>query len=361
MKVAKFIFHMSQAHGGKFSSDQLKQLIDRLTAFTSPQETTGGSGVAPAPILDESPEAEALVTELKNLINEIEQGESKVGLGTRIFTWIQTLFSGKGAYEAEIVKKAFSNIKPDKQSALLALAFEAASLPESSDDAQNNVQTMLKFCQEMNVDADKIMTVINTIPDPESKVKVVDLTIASDFKWDELDATVAKDLVINLACSGEHGAYCLQRLLDNGKLDLSGITISSDDAKNVGINLAQGGTYGAYCLQRLLPNLPKFTSADAKELVINLAQGSKNWAHCLAMLLPNLPKFTSADAKEVVLGLAHGGDDGADCLSRLLENGNLDNLKLKGITKPADVKATALDLLEQKPPKIDELVALLED
>jgi hypothetical protein len=62
----------------------------------------------------------------------------------------------------------------------LALAFEAAVSSESLGNDTNpsaNVQTVLKFCQEMNVDASKIVEVINTIPDPESKVKVlVELT-----------------------------------------------------------------------------------------------------------------------------------------------------------------------------------------
>jgi hypothetical protein len=236
--VAKFLGRMSQAQGRNFDPKQVEELISRSAGPTDPQRATGGSGGAS--------EVADLERELEDLANAIKEGKNRIGHWSRFFTWITKRWRGKDVYKVEIAKKAFSKIRSEKQKEFLEFAFQAALLPENSGGGRANVQTVLGFCQAADIDPNKIMTAINTISVHDDKVWVLN-ELGSDpsFQWDNLNATVVKDLVPGL----------------------------NDE-----------NPWEAHLLNMLLSKLPKFQGDVAKQLVLELAEKPKG-ADCLQLLL----------------------------------------------------------------------------
>jgi hypothetical protein len=217
--VAKFLSRMSQAHGGIFDPKRLNSRPTRLV----------GSQESPARLMNTS--------------------ESQIVPLSRFWTWITNRWHGENAYEAAIVKKAFSNISHEKQNAFLELAFRATVSPESLGNVTTNppanvpanVKIVLEFCQAADVKEDAIIKSINTIPNPDVKVKVVSqLKENANFKWGDLSHTVAKDLVLGLSKCGDKGAECLELLLETNYLP--GLkNLDRDEAKTFVPNLSKCG------------------------------------------------------------------------------------------------------------------------
>jgi hypothetical protein len=188
IRVAKFAGQLAQsgqANGGNFNSNRIEQLASRSASAASSLPSTAS-------------------VNLEGLAEAINKGESKIGIGTKFLALIISWFGGD-SYDTAIAKQAFRNITTQEtQTALLALAFEAAiglDGTEGTQDMQENVQAVLEFCQEVGV---KPANVLNT--------------------------TIAKQLVLGLAKGGTDGARYLQWLVKENKLDVSDIPEFTDDA-----------------------------------------------------------------------------------------------------------------------------------
>ncbi|MDR2603519.1 MAG: hypothetical protein LBC11_03090, partial [Puniceicoccales bacterium] len=133
IRVAKFAGQLAQsgrANGGNFRSEQIERLVSRLAVPAEPQS----ENVDP----DLSATASAI---LEELAEAIDTEESKIGIGTKLLALIISWFGGD-SYDTAIAKQAFRSIEnKETRTALLVLAFEAATVPadpEKESDMQEN-------------------------------------------------------------------------------------------------------------------------------------------------------------------------------------------------------------------------------
>jgi anti-anti-sigma regulatory factor len=185
----------------------------------------------------------------------------------------------------------------------------------------------------------------------------------------KFESNVAKELILELANVGQGGAECLKLLLqklslENSKLDILPM-FSNTDSRQLILDLANVGQGGAKCLQ-LLREEDKLDDSglkpnDIKVFVLELAKDGVPGINCLGIFLTalsNIPILEPPEAKELVENLAKAGQSSVYYLNKLFEGGKLQNLRLKGLNTPADVKTKVLELIQKG--QLDELRSLLE-
>ncbi|MDR1233332.1 MAG: hypothetical protein LBJ75_03685 [Puniceicoccales bacterium] len=349
LKVDKFT---RQMHGGKTGSQQLKS---RSAAATNPQRPA----TLAAPAADTSA-TDSIATELKALAGEIEKGEGKINIITKILTFIKSGFS-RDAYDAAIARQAFREIDTNTQQVLVGLAFQAVALPENLGEITTNVPALLNFFQTVGVTANQIIEGINTIPGAGGRIRVLnELRLNQNFQWNNLSSEGANQVARDLVDAGKDGAGCLRTLLDNGKLKSNNLpTLDADAATRVARDLAGAGKDGVKCLNLLLENgklkpdnLPAFDADAATRVAQDLAGAGEDGVKCLNSLLENgkldILSLDDDAAKDFALDLVNGGEGGAECLDLLLKHDKLPMPHLQNLDVNA-AKDFALKLFRVKP------------
>jgi hypothetical protein len=328
-KVIKFVSHMQWQVGAQsLDLSSISRSLDaRLAALANPRGTSGpGAAEAPAAPPEGAPspaDPSAIAKELKDLAAAIDEGKSKIGMGTKILTRLKTILSSHTTYGAEIAKLAFKQIDTEKQKGLLTWAFEAASA--NPDD----VKRCAEFCNAAKVPANTIANAVNSIPDPARRVAVWKRIADSNLSWRGLDSALAKAIVLDLV---QQRPGAVGQLLVKG---LNPPPFEGAEAKALVLNLVQQGQQGASCLEQLLAhdmlaNTTAFEGAEAKAITQNLASAGSYGARCLMELLAhgslvNLPPFEGDEAKAITQNLAKAGDNGAYWLRWLRSNHILPN------------------------------------
>ncbi|MDR1528460.1 MAG: hypothetical protein LBS22_02640 [Puniceicoccales bacterium] len=433
-KVVKFISIMC---GGKVNARQLRvrsvtltdpQRSARPSAPAEPAEPSAAPAApaaAPAPDVGSAvpaepsaaapaPDAESAAagsdgsTSLDDLAKAIQDGKSKVGLGEKFLTWIKSHFGGE-AYDTAIAKKAFGNIgDPTTKKTLLGLAFEAATSPENSPsvptdpspNGQDNVKTLLEFCNVVKAGKIEIMEAVITIPNPDDRINVLDKLERLDVsfawnppqldkssEWHTLRATVDNQLAQDLIKAGDKGIDRLAQLLTAFKLNPTNMPKFPDTVANRLAEKLGNSMVSAWLLAdgKLHPsNMPKISNdfvfpffsvvVQAEQSKRDRGEGEGEGIPCLVQLLvdgkldpaaiPYFPYHMQPEYADMENQLAQKlfaiEPQGIKCLARLLADGKLypaDLSKFEG----ANATKLAQELFAIEPKGIKCLVQLFVD